>query len=382
MRPRPRLPRQRWRCRGPTEAGPWCNPPGSRSLVLTPTRRARQGTTSSKDPDRHSEESARAAFASRPVTAIAAGLALLLVAFSGRYGFHRDELYFIECGRHLSWGYPDQPPLVPLVARLMSELAPGSLVVLRLPSALASGSLVFVTGLTAGELGADRYGQTLAAASIAVASMTMAAGHLLSTTTIDLAVWGLLCLLVVRILHRGGERQWLVVGLVCGIGLFDTDLVAFLIVRDRRRTRDRRTQAPLQLGLALRGWRHRTRDVDPISRLAGDTWLARARGRAVHRRRWLGHVGVALGTAPRTAGSREPLSGTGVGRRSRAPLAPSGDRWCRAVGVAYIVLAVVFVATGQRRITWVRCCRCCWPQARNRPSIGAGVAAPSLGRPS
>ncbi len=186
-------------------------------------------TTSSTELEQRSEEPPRAAFASRPVAAIATALALLLVAFSGRYGFHRDELYFIECGRHLAWGYPDQPPLVPLVARIMSDLAPGSLVVLRLPSALASGSIVFVTGLTARELGADRYGQILAAASIAVASMIMAAGHLLSTTTFDLAVWALLSLLVVRILHRGDERLWLVVGLVCGIGLFDTDLVAFLM---------------------------------------------------------------------------------------------------------------------------------------------------------
>ena len=59
-----------------------------------------------------------------------------------RYGYHRDELYFLASGQHLAWGYPDQPPLVPLVARLMSDIAPDSLVLLRLPSALAGGALV------------------------------------------------------------------------------------------------------------------------------------------------------------------------------------------------------------------------------------------------
>ena len=62
-----------------------------------------------------------------PVFTVAALLAVVLVATSDRYGYHRDELYFLASGRHLAWGYPDQPLFVPFIARLMSDVASTSL---------------------------------------------------------------------------------------------------------------------------------------------------------------------------------------------------------------------------------------------------------------
>ncbi len=95
----------------------------------------------------------------------------VLVAVAGRYGYHRDELYFLDAGRHLAWGYPDQPPLVPLLARLMNDLAPGSVVVLRLPSAVVAAAIVPLTGAITRLLGGERGAQLLAAGSIAVSAV-------------------------------------------------------------------------------------------------------------------------------------------------------------------------------------------------------------------
>jgi len=37
----------------------------------------------------------------------------MLMALSTRYGFHRDELYFLASAQHLQASYVDQPVLAP-----------------------------------------------------------------------------------------------------------------------------------------------------------------------------------------------------------------------------------------------------------------------------
>ena len=173
----------------------------------------------------------------RPAPALAATPALLalgavltavLLAFAGRYGYHRDELYFLRAGSEPAAGYVDQPPLTPLLAAAMDALAPGSLVALRLPSALAAGAVVVLTGLLTREFGGGRAAQLLAAACMAVSAVLLAVGHLLSTTTFDLLFWTLLSWLLVRAL-RDGRRSWLLVGAIAGLALQNKLHPAFLL---------------------------------------------------------------------------------------------------------------------------------------------------------
>lgn len=160
----------------------------------------------------------------------AAGVLLAaLVALSGRYGPHRDELYFVAAGRHLAWGYPDQPPLTPLIARVTDLLAPGSLVALHLPSALAAAAVVVLAALTARELGGGTGAQLLTAVATGTGVVVVTLGHILSTTTIDTLFWVAIVYVVLRTLSRDTPRGWLLVGLLTGIGLLDKHLVAFLL---------------------------------------------------------------------------------------------------------------------------------------------------------
>jgi hypothetical protein len=166
----------------------------------------------------------------RPALPIAAVVGVLLLLTSGRYGYHRDELYFLEAGHHLAWGYPDQPPLVPAVARLMSEIAPESLVVLRLPSTLIATAVVLLAGAMARRLGARPSGEALAAAATAMSGFVLGMGHLLSTSTFDLLGWTVLTYLVLRIVQGADPRWWLVAGVVAGLTLQANVLVGFLLV--------------------------------------------------------------------------------------------------------------------------------------------------------
>ncbi|NAZ75134.1 hypothetical protein GTQ99_06800 [Kineococcus sp. T13] len=161
----------------------------------------------------------------------AAVVFLLLAAVGGRYGHHRDELYFLEAGRHPAWSYPDQPALVPLLARGWDAAVGGSLWGLRLPPALAVALVVLVAARTAREVGGARPVHAfLAAAATAVAAVLLATGHLFSTTTFDLLTTSVLVLLLLRALRLGGTRRWLLLGLVAGLALHVKLLAAVVLL--------------------------------------------------------------------------------------------------------------------------------------------------------
>ena len=168
------------------------------------------------------------AAATGPLLLIAAALAAVLVAVSARYGYHRDELYFLEAGRHLAWGYPDQPPLTPALAALVDGIAPDSLVVLRVLPALTSAATVLLTGLLARELGGGRGAQLLAAGSWAVSAVVLITGHMFSTTAFDLLAWVATTWVAARLLRGGDPRWWLALGVIVGLGLQNKSLLVVL----------------------------------------------------------------------------------------------------------------------------------------------------------
>jgi 4-amino-4-deoxy-L-arabinose transferase-like glycosyltransferase len=171
---------------------------------------------------------ARLPVATGGLLGVAAVLVALLLTVAGRYGYHRDELYFLAASRHLAWGYVDQPPLTPALAGLARLLFGDWLPGLRLLPAVAVGALVVVSGLLTRELGGGRAAQLLAAACVAGSGVTLASGHLHSTTTYDVLAWAVGLLLLARLLATGERRLWLPIGLVTGVGLLNKATVVQL----------------------------------------------------------------------------------------------------------------------------------------------------------
>ncbi|MEV5693473.1 ArnT family glycosyltransferase [Micromonospora globbae] len=191
---------------------------------------------------------------------IAGAVTAVLLLLSPRYGYHRDELYFLLCGRHLDWGYVDQGPLVPALARLADTVAPGNLVVLRTPSALIGGVCVLLVAAIAREFGAGRGAQTFAAFLAGTSGLVLATAHLLSTTTVDMLVWLVVALFTGRMLRTGDTRWALGIGLALGVGMLNKLLPALLavgllagvtIAGPRRLLRDRWVLAAAGIALLL-----------------------------------------------------------------------------------------------------------------------------------
>lgn len=164
-----------------------------------------------------------------PVWLIAAAFVAVELAVSARYGFMQDELYFIDAGRHLAFGYVDQPPLMPLLdkATAVFGLHP---TVIRVIPALAGGAVVLIAARFAALFGGGRRAQLLAALAMACAPVLIGADHLGNTTPIELLAWALVLLCVTTALLEDRPRWWLGAGAAAGLGLEDNYLLLTLLI--------------------------------------------------------------------------------------------------------------------------------------------------------
>jgi hypothetical protein len=172
-----------------------------------------------------------------------AGIAVALVvaklvihlATNWRYGYFRDELYYLDCGRHLAFGYADMAPLTPLFAWLGLTLG-GSLTAIRLSADIAGACAVLLTVLIARELGGGKFAQFFAGLCTLVAPAMLVMDNFLSTNMWEPALWMGCIWMLIRISRNvaqgrtGESRLWLWFGVFGGLAIENKHSALFFLI--------------------------------------------------------------------------------------------------------------------------------------------------------
>jgi hypothetical protein len=157
---------------------------------------------------------------------------LLHGATAWRYGYFRDELYFIACSKHLAWGYVDQPPLV-AVAAWLSGPTGYQLAALRALPILAAAGTVYLAARLTKELGGGRFAQMLAGIATLLMPAYLLLGNTLTTTSFEPFFWTLAIYLTIRIVRASPitrPRLWLALAVAIALGAYAKYSIVLLIV--------------------------------------------------------------------------------------------------------------------------------------------------------
>jgi len=170
----------------------------------------------------------RVSFAAGAVAAAAE--AAVVIPFLGRYGWDRDELYFLSAAHRPTWGYVDLPPVTAWIGWGVHAVFGNSLDALRLTSLMAMLAATVLVALMTRELGGSGATQTVAALVWALSPYGLAAASIFHPTWFDALCWVALLYVLLLALRRNRPRLWLLAGLIAGIGLETKYTIAFLLV--------------------------------------------------------------------------------------------------------------------------------------------------------
>src|SRR5271166_168182 len=154
---------------------------------------------------------------------------LLQMLLNGRYGYFRDELYYIACSNHLAAGYVDMAPLVAWLARAFRIVFGDSLHAIRLLPALAFGAEVALSGFITRELGGKRWAIFLACISVLLAPVILANGTHLAMNPIEPLFWMGCIYVLLLALNQDQPRLLRWCGIFLGFGLLNKHSTVFFL---------------------------------------------------------------------------------------------------------------------------------------------------------
>ncbi len=162
------------------------------------------------------------------------GAAAIVIAIhlltNSTLGFHTDELYYLDSGRHPAFGYVDYPPIVPLLGRLETGLLGVSPWTLRLLPSLLGGFLVALSAAYVRRLGGSLRLQGIALLSAIAAPFLLGTNWVFQTVTFDQVTWMVSMYWFLCLVTERQPKYWIYLGITLGIGLEVKYTIAGLIV--------------------------------------------------------------------------------------------------------------------------------------------------------
>jgi hypothetical protein len=153
--------------------------------------------------------------------ALVAGVVLAHAPAMARYGWFRDELYYVSCARRLAWGYVDQPPLSIAILAAWRLLVGDSLVGMRLLPLAAHVLSAALTMRLAQRLGGGAFAQGLAGLGVLGSLIYLGSTHHYSMNAFEPVLWTTAALLLLRALERDRAADWMWLGAAVGLGLLN-----------------------------------------------------------------------------------------------------------------------------------------------------------------
>jgi hypothetical protein len=153
--------------------------------------------------------------------ALLAATVLVHLPAMERYGWFRDELYYVSCAKRLAWGYVDQPPLSIALLAAWRAIVGDSLVGMRVIPLVAHLVTVWLTMGLARRLGGGAFAQALAGVGALTSLVYLGASHNYSMNALDIVLWLLAALALLNALERMRLVDWAWLGAAFGAGLLN-----------------------------------------------------------------------------------------------------------------------------------------------------------------
>ncbi len=146
------------------------------------------------------------------------------------YGIFRDEFYYLECARHLAFGYVDHPPFSIFKLWAWVGLFGDSQFSIRIIPSLLFSIVIITTSVITKQLNGSSFASILSALAVMASPQILGITGFYSMNSFELVFWALLFILLIMILDGGNRKLWILYGVILGFGLMNKFSIGILAV--------------------------------------------------------------------------------------------------------------------------------------------------------